>query len=99
MKVPFFTAHTAMDENDINDVEKDQPVISAENDKRKQSLAIVAKTLLKQLVKNKIKDWFVRLVSSTFGTDNVQRYSIDTQGGILSTQIPFNSMKVFGLKR
>lgn len=38
-----------MDGNDIKDVEKDQPAISAENDKRKQPLAIAAKTLLKQL--------------------------------------------------
>ena len=42
-------AHTAMGENDINDVEKDQPVIFAENDKRKQFPVTVAKTLLEQL--------------------------------------------------
>lgn len=38
-----------MGENDINDVEKDQPVISAENDKRKQFPVTVTKTLLEQL--------------------------------------------------
>lgn len=48
-KVSFCTAHTAMGENDINDVEKDQPVISAENDKRKQFPVTVTKTLLEQL--------------------------------------------------
>lgn len=38
-----------MGENVINDVEKDQPVISAENDKTKQFPVTVTKTLLEQL--------------------------------------------------
>jgi len=47
-KVSFCTAHTAMGKNVINDVEKDQLVTSAENDKRKQFSVTVAKTLLQQ---------------------------------------------------
>lgn len=49
MKVSFCTAHTATGNNDINDMEKEQPVISAENDKRKLLPVTVAKTLLEQL--------------------------------------------------
>ncbi|PKU48460.1 hypothetical protein llap_1201 [Limosa lapponica baueri] len=45
----LYEDHTAMGKNNINDVEKDQSVISAGNDKRKQFPVTVAKTLLEQL--------------------------------------------------
>lgn len=77
-------------------MEKDQPVISAENDKRKQFPVTVAKTLLR---KNKIKGWLVNLVSSTAGAGNLQQYSIAMWGEIKSAEIPFSSGKIFVPKR